>query len=52
MAIGVVAAAFVGAAIGRLASRSIVRSALRQMAIVVVACAVTFAIGTLVGVSV
>jgi VIT1/CCC1 family predicted Fe2+/Mn2+ transporter len=52
VAIAVVAAAFVGAAIGRLAARSVVRSALRQMAIVVVACAVTFAIGKLVGVSV
>jgi VIT1/CCC1 family predicted Fe2+/Mn2+ transporter len=50
--IGVVAAAFVGAGIGRLASRSVVRSALRQMAIVIVACTVTFLIGKLVGVSV
>jgi vacuolar iron transporter family protein len=50
--IGVIAAAFVGAAIGQLAARSVVRSALRQMAIVVVACAVTYAIGALVGVSV
>ena len=52
IAIGVVAAAFVGAAIGRLASRPIVRSAVRQMLIVVVACGVTYAIGRAVGVSV
>jgi vacuolar iron transporter family protein len=50
--IGVVAAAFVGAAIGRLAARSVVWSAVRQMLIVIVACAVTFGIGRLVGVSV
>jgi VIT1/CCC1 family predicted Fe2+/Mn2+ transporter len=50
--IGVVAAAFVGAAIGRLAARSMVWSAVRQMLIVIVACTVTFGIGRLVGVSV
>jgi VIT1/CCC1 family predicted Fe2+/Mn2+ transporter len=50
--IAVVAAAFVGAAIGRLASRSAARSAIRQVLIVIVACGVTFVIGSLVGVSV
>jgi VIT1/CCC1 family predicted Fe2+/Mn2+ transporter len=52
LAIAVVAAGFVGAGIGRLAARSIPRSALRQMLIVIGACAVTYAIGKLVGVSV
>ncbi|MET0909434.1 MAG: VIT1/CCC1 transporter family protein, partial [Ilumatobacteraceae bacterium] len=47
LALGVVAAAFVGAAIGRFAERSIVASVLRQVGIVLVACAVTYAIGEL-----
>ena len=47
LALGVIAAAFVGAAIGRLAERSIVASVLRQVVIVLVACAVTYAIGEL-----
>jgi vacuolar iron transporter family protein len=51
VAIGVVAAAFVGAAIGRFAERSIGKSVLRQVAIVLVACAVTYAIGEAVGVN-
>jgi vacuolar iron transporter family protein len=50
--IGVVAAGFVGAGIGRLAGRSIPRSALRQMLIVIGACSITYVIGRLVGVSV
>jgi VIT1/CCC1 family predicted Fe2+/Mn2+ transporter len=50
--IGVVAAAFVGAAIGRFAERSIAKSVLRQVLIVLVACAVTYSIGELVGVNV
>jgi vacuolar iron transporter family protein len=50
--IGVVAAAFVGAGIGRLAARSIPRSALRQVLIVIGACSVTFVVGRLVGVTV
>lgn len=50
--IGVVAAGFVGAAIGRFAERSIVKSVLRQVVIVLVACAVTYSIGELVGVNV
>jgi VIT1/CCC1 family predicted Fe2+/Mn2+ transporter len=50
--IGVVAAAFVGAAIGRFAERSIPKSIARQVLIVLVACAVTYSIGELVGVNV
>jgi vacuolar iron transporter family protein len=50
--IGVVAAGFVGAAIGQFAERSIVRSILRQITIVLVACAITYAIGDIVGVNV
>lgn len=50
--IGVVAAAVVGALIGTLAGRSVVRSAVRQVVIVLGACAVTYGIGQVVGVSV
>ena len=50
--IGVVAAAAVGALIGRSAERSIARSALRQVLIVLGACAVTYAIGEAVGINV
>ena len=52
VSIGVVAAAFVGAAIGRFAERSIPKSIVRQIVIVLVACAVTYSIGELVGVNV
>jgi VIT1/CCC1 family predicted Fe2+/Mn2+ transporter len=52
LGIGVVTAAFVGAAIGRFAERSIPKSIIRQIVIVLVACAVTYSIGELVGVSV
>ena len=52
VAIGVVAAGFVGAAIGRFAERSIVRSIARPIVIVLVACAITYSIGELVGVNV
>jgi vacuolar iron transporter family protein len=52
VAIGVVAAAFVGAAIGQFAERSIPKSIVRQIAILLVACAVTYSIGELVGVNV
>jgi VIT1/CCC1 family predicted Fe2+/Mn2+ transporter len=52
VAIGVVAAGFVGAAIGRFAERSIVKSIVRQILIVLVACAVTYTIGEIVGVNV
>lgn len=50
--IGVVAAGFVGAAIGRFAERPMPKSIFRQIAIVLVACAVTYSIGELVGVNV
>lgn len=50
--IGVVSAAFVGAFIGRYAERSIVKSSLRQVLILLVACGVTFLIGRLFNVSV
>jgi VIT1/CCC1 family predicted Fe2+/Mn2+ transporter len=50
--IGVVAAGFVGAAIARFAERSMPKSVFRQIAIVLVACAVTYSIGELVGVNV
>ncbi|RLE21613.1 MAG: hypothetical protein DRJ50_08895 [Actinobacteria bacterium] len=47
--IGVVAAALVGAAIGKFAERSIPKSIVRQVAIVLVACSITYAIGEAVG---
>jgi VIT1/CCC1 family predicted Fe2+/Mn2+ transporter len=50
--IGVVAAAAVGAVIGRSAERSMPRSALRQVLIVLGACAVTYAIGEAIGINV
>ena len=49
--IGVIAAAFVGAAIGVFAERSIPKSIIRQVAIVLIACSITNAIGEFVGVS-
>lgn len=52
VAIGVVAAGLVGAALGRLAERPIAKSVLRQVLIVLVACAVTYAIGEAVGINV
>jgi VIT1/CCC1 family predicted Fe2+/Mn2+ transporter len=52
VAIGVVVAGFVGASIGRFAERSIPKSIARQIAIVLIACAVTYSIGDLVGVNV
>jgi VIT1/CCC1 family predicted Fe2+/Mn2+ transporter len=45
LVLGVVAAGFVGAAIGKFAERSILASVVRQVVIVLVACAVTYAIG-------
>ena len=50
--IGVVAAAAVGALIGRFADRSIARSIVRQVLIVLGACAITYAIGQLIGINV
>jgi VIT1/CCC1 family predicted Fe2+/Mn2+ transporter len=51
VSVGVVAAAVVGALIGRFAERSIPASIVRQVGIVLVACAVTFTIGQVVGVN-
>ena len=51
LAIGIVAAAVVGAIVGRYADRSVPWSAVRQALIVIVACAVTWGIGRLVGVN-
>lgn len=51
LTIGVVAAAIVGALIGRFAERSIPLAMLRQVVIVLVACGITYAIGELVGVN-
>lgn len=45
--IGTVAAAIVGSLIGRFAERPILRTALRQVGIALVACGVTYLIGTL-----
>lgn len=52
IAIGVSAAALAGGAIGRQAHRSVLRSALRQVAVLVLAVSVTFAVGSIVGVNV
>jgi vacuolar iron transporter family protein len=49
--IGVVAAAIVGAAIGRFAERDVRWSAARQVLILLAACAATFTVGRLLGVS-
>ncbi len=51
VSVGVIAAAVVGALIGRFAERSIPASIIRQVGIVLVACAVTFTIGQVVGVN-
>lgn len=50
--IAVVAAAVVGALIGRFAERSVPLSMLRQVLIVLGACAVTYGIGQLIGINV
>jgi vacuolar iron transporter family protein len=52
VAIGVVAAAIVGGLVGRLAERPLPRAIARQVGIVLGACAVTYAIGELIGVNV
>lgn len=50
--IGIVAAALVGAVIGRLGERPWPRTALRQVLIMLLACGATYVVGRLVGVSV
>ena len=50
-AIGVVMAAVVGGLVARFAERPLYRGALRQVAIVLIACGATYAIGELVGVN-
>jgi VIT1/CCC1 family predicted Fe2+/Mn2+ transporter len=52
LTIGVVAAAVVGGVVARLAERPLVFGVVRQVAIVLVACGVTYLIGELVGVNV
>jgi VIT1/CCC1 family predicted Fe2+/Mn2+ transporter len=49
--IGVVAAAVVGGLVGRFAERSVGKSVLRQVAIVLIACGITYFIGELVGIN-
>jgi VIT1/CCC1 family predicted Fe2+/Mn2+ transporter len=51
LGIGVAAAAVVGGLVGRFAERSVWRSLARQVAILLVACGATYAIGELVGVN-
>jgi VIT1/CCC1 family predicted Fe2+/Mn2+ transporter len=51
LGIGLLAAAVVGALVGRFAERSIAASVARQVLIVLVACTVTYGIGELVGIS-
>jgi VIT1/CCC1 family predicted Fe2+/Mn2+ transporter len=51
LAIGVATAAAVGALVGRFAERPLALSVIRQVAIVLVACGVTYLIGELVGVN-
>jgi VIT1/CCC1 family predicted Fe2+/Mn2+ transporter len=50
--IGLAAAAIAGGIIGRQAQRSVVRSALRQVAVLIIAVTVTYAVGSVVGVNV
>lgn len=51
LAIGVAAAGVVGAIVARLAERALWFGVVRQVAIVIVACGVTYAIGDLVGIN-
>ena len=50
--IGIVAAAIVGTMIGRLSERHVLRSAVRQVVILLMACSATYAIGRALGVTV
>ncbi len=52
VAIGIVAAATVGAFIGRFAEKRVLRSALRQVLILVLACSATYLVGAALGVTV
>jgi len=52
LCIGVAGAAVVGAMIGKFAERSILRSSVRQVAILLVACGATYLIGRVVGANV
>ena len=52
VAIGVVAAAIVGALIGGFAETGVVRSAVRQVLILLIACGATFVVGKILGVNV
>src|SRR4051794_2708797 len=52
ISIGIVAAAIVGALIGRFAERSVVFTAVRQVFILVLACGATYAIGRALGVTI
>ena len=49
--IGAIAALALGAAIGAMSGRSVVRTAVRQLAVAAVAAAVTYGVGSLLGVS-
>ena len=49
--IGAIAALALGAAIGAMAGRNVMGTALRQLAVAAVAAAVTYAVGSLLGVS-
>ena len=51
IAIGVAAAAIVGGLVGKFAERPIPRAVARQVAIVLIACGITYAIGEIIGVN-
>jgi VIT1/CCC1 family predicted Fe2+/Mn2+ transporter len=50
--LGTLAAALVGWSVGQFTERSRVRTAIRQVAVAAIACVATYAIGSLLGVSV
>ena len=52
LAVGVVAASIVGVLIGRYAERGVIRSAIRQVLILLFACAVTYGVGRAIGINV
>jgi VIT1/CCC1 family predicted Fe2+/Mn2+ transporter len=49
--IGAIAALALGAAIGAMSGRSVLSTALRQLAVAAIAAAVTYGVGSLLGVS-